>query len=68
MTREIKELRLLIFPTSPTIINDVKLSTIRILKKNKILISQIIMEKSFFSLYTTKTIKALRILSSCLGI
>lgn len=68
MTREIKELRLLIFPTSPTIINDVKLSTIRILKKNKILISQIIMEKSFFSVYTTKTIKALRILSSCLGI
>ncbi len=68
MTRDIKELRLLIFPTSPTIINDVKLSTIRILKKNKILISQIIMEKSFFSVYTTKTIKALRILSSCLGI
>jgi hypothetical protein len=68
MTREIKELRLLIFPTSPTIINDVKLSTDRILKKNKILISQIIMEKSFFSVYTTKTIKALRILSSCLGI
>jgi hypothetical protein len=68
MTREIKELRLLIFPTSPTIINDVKLSTIRILKKNKILISQIIMEKSFFSVYTNKTIKALRILSSCLGI
>lgn len=68
MTRDIKELRLLIFPTSPTIINDVKLSTIRILKKNKILISQIIMEKNFFSVYTTKTIKALRILSSCLGI
>lgn len=68
MTRNIKELRLLIFPTSPTIINDVKLSTIRILKKNKILISQIIMEKNFFSVYTTKTIKALRILSSCLGI
>ena len=68
MTRDIKELTLLIFPTSPTIINDVKLSTIRILKKNKILISQIIMEKSFFSVYTTKTIKALRILSSCLGI
>lgn len=68
MTRDIRELRLLIFPTSPTIINDVKLSTIRILKKNKILISQIIMEKSFFSVYTTKTIKALRILSSCLGI
>jgi hypothetical protein len=68
MTRDIKELTLLIFPTSPTIINEVKLSTIRILKKNKILISQIIMEKSFFSLYTTKTIKALRILSSCLGI
>lgn len=68
MTRDIKELTLLIFPTSPTIINEVKLSTIRILKKNKILISQIIMEKSFFSVYTTKTIKALRILSSCLGI
>lgn len=68
MTKDIKELTLLIFPTSPTIINDVKLSTIRILKKNKILISQIIMEKSFFSVYTTKTIKALRILSSCLGI
>lgn len=68
MTRDIKELALLIFPTSPAIINDVKLSTIRILKKNKILISQIIMEKSFFSIYTTKTIKALRILSSCLGI
>lgn len=68
MTRDIKELALLIFPTSPAIINDVKLSTIRILKINKILISQIIMEKSFFSVYTSKTIKALRILSSCLGI
>lgn len=68
MTGDIKELTLLIFPTSPAIINDVKLSTIRILKKNRISVSQIIMEKSFFSIYTKKTIKALRILSSCLGI
>ena len=68
MTRDRKEITLLIFPTSKAIINDVKLSTIRILKKNKILISQIIMEKNFFSLYTQKTIKASRIISSCLGI
>src|SRR5688572_16443702 len=68
MTRDIKQLTLLIFPTSTALIKDVKLSTIKILKKNKILISQIIMEKDFFSLYTKKTIKALRILSSCLGI
>ena len=68
MTRDTKELTLLIFPTSRAIIKDVKLSTIKILKKNKILISQIIMEKNFFSLSTKKTIKALKILSSCLGI
>ena len=68
MTKNSKEITLLIFPTSPAIINDVKISTIRILKKNKILVSQIIMEKSFFSFYTKKTIKASRILSSCLGI
>ncbi|MDF2737951.1 MAG: thiamine biosynthesis pyrophosphatase-like protein [Nitrososphaeraceae archaeon] len=68
MTRDTKQLTLLIFPTSTALIKDVKLSTIKILKKNKILISQIIMEKDFFSLYTKKTIKALRILSSCLGI
>ncbi len=68
MTRDTKELTLLIFPTSTEIIKDVKLSTVKILKENKILISQIIMEKNFFSLYTKKTIKASRILSSCLGI
>jgi hypothetical protein len=68
MTRDTKELTLLIFPTSTAIIKDVKLSTIHLLKQNKILISQIIMEKNFFSISTKKTIKALRILSSCLGI
>ena len=68
MTRDTKELTLLIFPTSTAIIKDVKLSTIKLLKKNKISISKIIMEKNFFSLYTKKTIKALTILSSCLGI
>ncbi|HJT84872.1 MAG TPA: hypothetical protein VJ697_10350 [Nitrososphaeraceae archaeon] len=68
MNRHIKKITLLIFPTSPTIINEVKNSTISLLKKNDISISQIITEKSFFSLYTKTTIKALRILSSCLGI
>jgi len=68
MNRDNKELTLLIFPTSTTIIKDVKLSTIKILKKNKISISNIMMEKNFFSIYTKKTIKAMRILSSCLGI
>ena len=68
MNRDNKELTLLIFPTSTTIIKDVKLSTIKILKKNKISISNIMMEKNFFSINTKKTIKAMRILSSCLGI
>ena len=68
MNRDNKELTLLIFPTSTAIIKDVKLSTIKLLKKNKISISKIIMEQNFFSLYTKKTIKALTILSSCFGI
>ena len=68
MSRPTKKISLLIFPTSPSIINEVKLSTINLLKKNGIAISQIIIEKSFFSVYTKMTIKALRILSSCLGI
>src|SRR5918993_296673 len=68
MNRDNKELTLLIFPTSTAIIKDVKLSTIKLLKKNKVSISKIIMEQNFFSLYTKKTIKALTILSSCFGI
>lgn len=68
MSRNIKKITLLIFPTSATIINEVKLSTISLLKKNGIFISQIITEKNFFSLYTKTTIKALRLLSTCLGI
>jgi hypothetical protein len=68
MNRDNKELTLLIFPTSTAIIKDVKLSTIKLLKKNKVPISKIIMEQNFFSLYTKKTIKALTILSSCFGI
>ena len=52
MTGDIKELTLLIFPTSPAIINDVKLSTIRILKKNKISsISNYYGKKLFFYIY-----------------
>jgi hypothetical protein len=68
MNRDNKQLTLLIFPTSTAIIKDVKLSTIKLLKKNKVSISKIIMEQNFFSLYTKKTIKALTILSSCFGI
>jgi hypothetical protein len=68
MTFNLKGITLLIFPTSTTIIKDVKLSTIKILKKNKINISQIVMEKKFFSVYTKEYIKASRILSSSLGI
>jgi hypothetical protein len=68
MTFNLKGITLLIFPTSTTIIKDVKLSTIKILKKNKISVSQIIMEKKFFSVYTKEYIKAARILSSSLGI
>ncbi|HYY71837.1 MAG TPA: hypothetical protein VE595_05445 [Nitrososphaeraceae archaeon] len=68
MNRDNKELTLLIFPTSTAIIKDVKYSTIKLLKNNKISISKIIMEQNFFSLYTKKTIKALTILSSCFGI
>ena len=40
MNSHIKKITLLIFPTSPTIINEVKLSTISLLKKNNISISQ----------------------------
>jgi hypothetical protein len=68
MSRHSKKITLLVFPTSPNIINQVKLSTISLLKKNGIFISQIIIEKNFFSLYTKTIIKAFKLLSSCLGI
>jgi hypothetical protein len=68
MSFNLKGITLLIFPSSTTIIKDVKLSTIKILKKNKINVSKIIMEKNFFSIYTKEYIKASRILSSSLGI
>lgn len=68
MSFNLKGITLLIFPSSTTIIKDVKLSTIKILKKNKINVSKIIMEKNFFSIYTKEHIKASRILSSSLGI
>lgn len=68
MSFNLKGITLLIFPSSTTIIKDVKLSTIKILKKNKINVSKFIMEKNFFSIYTKEYIKASRILSSSLGI
>ena len=50
MSTDSKELALLIFPTSTSIIEDVKQSTVSILKKNKIMVSRITMEKYFFSI------------------
>lgn len=68
MSRDTKDLAILVFPTYPSIINDVKLSTIKKLKENEIIINKIIQEKYFFSMYLDKPIKASNIISSFVGI
>ena len=68
MSRDTKHLALLVFPTYPSIINDVKISTIKKLKENNIIIYKIIQEKYFFSMYLNKPIKASNIISSFVGI
>ena len=68
MSRDTKDLAILVFPTYPSIINDVKLSTIKKLKENEIIINKIIQEKYFFSMYLHKPIKASNIISSVVGI
>ena len=68
MTFATKRIALLIFPTSTKLLNDVKELTIKILKENQVNVYQIIMEKYFFSIFTKRYMKALRLLSSCLGI
>lgn len=68
MSRDTKDLALLVFPTYPSIINDVKISTIKKLKENDIIINKIIQEKYFFSMYLNKPIKASNIISSFVGI
>ena len=68
MSRDTKDLALLVFPTYPSIINDVKISTIKKLKENNIIIYKIIQEKYFFSMYLNKPIKASNIISSFVGI
>ena len=45
MSRDTKDLALLVFPTYPSIINDVKISTIKKLKENNIIIYKIIQYK-----------------------
>src|SRR5918993_312389 len=42
MSRDTKDLAILVFPTYPSIINDVKLSTVKKLKENNIIINNII--------------------------
>ena len=68
MSRNTKDLALLVFPTYPSIINDVKISTIKKLKENNIIIYKISQEKYFFSIYLNKPIKASNIISSFVGI
>lgn len=68
MSRDTKDLAILVFPTYPSIINDVKLSTVKKLKENNIIIYKIIQEKYFFSMYLNKPIKASNIISSFVGI
>ena len=68
MSRDTKDLAILVFPTYPSIINDVKLSTVKKLKENNIVIYKIIQEKYFFSMYLNKPIKASNIISSFVGI
>jgi hypothetical protein len=46
--RDTKDLAILVFPTYPSIIKDVKLSTIKKLKENDIVIHKIIQENYFF--------------------
>ena len=47
MTRD-KELLILVFPTHHSISNDVKISTIKKLKENNIIIYRLVVEKFFF--------------------
>ena len=68
MTRDKEELLILVFPTHHSISNDVKISTIKKLKENNIIIYRLVMEKYFFSIYLNKPIQASNILTSCLGI
>jgi hypothetical protein len=68
MTRDKEELLVLVFPTHYSISNDVKISTIKKLKENNIIIYRLVMEKYFFSIYLNKPIQASNILTSCLGI
>jgi hypothetical protein len=68
MSRDIKPVALLVFPTHSSIINDVKLSAIKKLEENNIIINRIIVEKYFLSIYLNKSIQAANILSTCLGI
>ena len=68
MTRDKEELLVLVFPTHHSISNDVKISTIKKLKENNIIIYRLVMEKYFFSIYLNKPIQASNILTSCLGI
>jgi hypothetical protein len=68
MSKDTKDIAILVFPTHPSIMHEVKLTTIKKLKENNIIISKIIQEKNFFSLYLNKPIKASNILSSFVGI
>lgn len=68
MTRGKEELLILVFPTHHSITNDVKISTIKKLKENNIIIYRLVVEKYFFSIYLNKPIQASNILTSCLGI
>jgi len=68
MTSDKEELLILVFPTNHSISNDVKISTIKKLKENNIIIYRVVMEKYFFSIYLNKPIQASNILTSCLGI
>lgn len=68
MTRGKEELLILVFPTHHSISNDVKISTIKKLKENNIIIYRLVVEKYFFSIYLNKPIQASNILTSCLGI
>ena len=68
MTRDKEELLILVFPTHHSISNDVKISTIKKLKENKIIIYRLVVEKYFFSIYLNKPIQASNILTSSLGI
>ena len=68
MTRDKEELLVLVFPTHHSISNDVKISTIKKLKENNIIIYRLVVEKYFFSIYLNKPIQASNILTSCLGI